>query len=133
METRKLKRVAAPALLVFAAVVLIFLPIWRCPVWEVFGICCPGCGMSRAFRALLCMDLYTSLYYHALAIPTLLSGILIGICLQKNKKDWARSLLILWIAGMILYWVYRLVFVFSSTPDFINPSPLILRVFSWMK
>lgn len=35
-----------------------------CVLYDIFGIYCPGCGGSRAVRALLSGDIGTALYYH---------------------------------------------------------------------
>jgi len=39
----------------------------------MFGVDCPGCGMQRAFIALLRGDLVTSLKYNASLIPFLIT------------------------------------------------------------
>ena len=37
-----------------------------CPIRFIFGICCPGCGMSRAVMAVLRLDFEAALHYHPL-------------------------------------------------------------------
>lgn len=39
---------------------------YRCPVKLVFGIDCPGCGMTRAFLAALRFDYKSAFDYHPL-------------------------------------------------------------------
>ncbi len=37
-----------------------------CPIHFFSGINCPGCGMTRAYYALLSGDVYSAFYYHPL-------------------------------------------------------------------
>lgn len=45
-------------------VALLFL--YKCPFAYFFGICCPGCGMTRAFLSLVQFDIIGAFYYHPL-------------------------------------------------------------------
>ena len=47
-----------------------------CLLKRIFGISCPGCGMTRAFLAILQMDFRQAISYNILSIP-LFAGILI--------------------------------------------------------
>jgi hypothetical protein len=47
-----------------------------CPMAEIFGVPCPGCGMTRAARLLAKGDVYGSLRMHALALPSALGTLL---------------------------------------------------------
>jgi len=40
-----------------------------CPIYNIFSIPCPTCGLTRAYFALLEGDIITSLNYNILAIP----------------------------------------------------------------
>ena len=40
--------------------------LYKCPFESIFGICCPGCGMTRAFIALIQFDITASFHYHPL-------------------------------------------------------------------
>lgn len=49
-----------------------FLTAWNCPFRALTGLPCPGCGMTRAFRALLKGRIGESLRLHAFLLPALL-------------------------------------------------------------
>ena len=70
----------APAVAAIAAILLIYgaaqvSGIGVCPLRTLFGLSCPGCGMSRAWWELLSGDLPGALRYHPLfwlPVPALL-------------------------------------------------------------
>lgn len=47
-----------------------------CPIKNIFGISCFGCGMTRGFIAILKLDFKSALNYNILSLP-----MFIGICL----------------------------------------------------
>lgn len=63
-------------ILIFAILFLIvgFISMWYlnisipCVYYELTGIYCPGCGMTRAFLSLLKLDFYQALRYNAFSI-----------------------------------------------------------------
>ena len=76
--------IAAPALLILGLVWF-----WRgghllCPLYELTGLYCPGCGSGRAARALLRGDLGACLGHNLLALPLGLfcGGVLGWECLR---------------------------------------------------
>jgi len=56
---------------------------YKCPIKLIFGVDCPGCGMTRAYKALLRLDLKSAFSYHELfPIP------LIVVIYQIFRKKW---------------------------------------------
>ena len=51
---------------------LIYVPfalVHGCPSRAIFGVCCPGCGMSRAvWSALIHFDLASAIHFHPLVV-----------------------------------------------------------------
>lgn len=43
----------------------------QCPWYSFTGLYCPGCGVTRAVRALLCLDFYQAFRYNAVFILSL--------------------------------------------------------------
>ena len=65
-----------------------------CVFQWITGYYCPGCGGTRACRALLHGDLLQSLYYHPL-VP------------------YMALVLVLWIGSHVLYWMRKKGYVFE--------------------
>jgi len=87
-----------------------FLPcLWR----EIFGIPCPGCGMSRAYAALFTGHIRAAFAMHPLffAPPVILALCLFKKGLASNPKFWAA-------AGVVFIGVYllRITLYFPDTP-----------------
>ena len=61
--------IAAPALLILGLVWLRRGGHLLCPLYELTGLYCPGCGSGRAARALLRGDLGACLGHNLLALP----------------------------------------------------------------
>jgi hypothetical protein len=60
-----------------------------------FGIDCPGCGMQRAFIALLKGEFYQSLCFHPGLIPFLLTIIVLFI--QLKAKHPKGGIAVMWL------------------------------------
>jgi hypothetical protein len=67
------------ALVWIVAALPFVLGVMSCPTARYLHAPCPGCGMTRAMRLLLSGDVAGSLAMHALALPTALSQIALGI------------------------------------------------------
>ena len=65
-------------LLLFGVFYLVtrFVSIPLCPIKNIFGISCPGCGMTRGFIAILKLDFISAIRYNVLSIP-LFVGIIV--------------------------------------------------------
>lgn len=92
---------------------IFFIIGYRCPMYYVMHIHCPGCGMTRAAISLLKGDLSSSLSFHALLLPTLILALLYLIVNKKNSYV-GMFLIWVWIILMGFYWIYRLLFVFPN-------------------
>ena len=79
-----------------------------CIFKELFGIACPGCGMTRATLAALSLNFGKAYYYHPLfwCLPLLLGYFLYDGSLFKRK--WLnRSFLALFGVLFVAVWVLR--------------------------
>ena len=48
----------------------------RCPLYYLLGVRCPTCGVTRALLSLFNLDVEGYFYYHPLAIPLVVSVLL---------------------------------------------------------
>ncbi len=100
---------------------LLGLPGWVCPFKAVFGIPCPGCGLTTAIGELLRGDWRGSLSTHAFA-PIFLLGLLVMVVVtllpESHRLRWVSAIsrierrtgITAWaLAGLFLYWGLRLV------------------------
>lgn len=105
------------------ALVSLSLPSWECPFFRLTGVPCPGCGLSRAVLLLLKGNVGAAVRYHAFAPIFVLAfiALLLSILLPKSiiQPAIARAelterktgLTALILAGLILYWLARLLFL----------------------
>jgi hypothetical protein len=98
---------------------------WQCPILHVFGIPCPGCGLTRASLFLFHGDWHQAMVFHAFA-PLFVIGLALTTIaavapgssrariiagtesLERNTR--ITSLL---LVGLIIYWLARLL-IFRS-------------------
>lgn len=96
------------------------LPGWPCPFKTVFGIPCPGCGLSTATGLLLHGHWQEAIATHAFA-PVFLLGLVVIVAIsllpgtarvtaiQKIAAVERRTgLVVVLLIGLILYWGFRL-------------------------
>lgn len=90
--------------------------IGLCPYRNLFGVSCPGCGLSRGSAALLQGDVGSALAFHPLA-PLALAQIVAGAVLWfGHKRGWwtvrSRSIAIIGSINVVLLlgvWAIRAV------------------------
>ena len=103
-----------------------------CPVQKMLGIPCPGCNMTTSLYYLMQGNLRASLYYHALLLPTVLLWGVAGLFRLYHQKKWMERILWIWIGLMLVYYIYRMVYIFPQAPMYFDSSSLIGRIFGIM-
>jgi hypothetical protein len=100
---------------------LLGLPGWACPFKAVFGIPCPGCGLTAAMDELVHGHVLASLHTHVFASIFLAAFfiILVSILLPEKQRqkmiigvahlESRTGLTALVLTGLMLYWVIRLI------------------------
>lgn len=93
-----IKRLACLGGVLAIAICMYYLDI-GCPFKNLFGIPCAGCGMTRAFIALIQLDFKSAFNYHPLVfgIPFIAIVFLFG---DKFSK---KFLIIFWASVVILF------------------------------
>ena len=116
--------------LVLAAYLAVSILTFGCPFRFVFGLSCPGCGMSRSFFALLRGDVAAAVSYHPLiiAVPALFYAIY--RCESKNDRI-GKVLLTVLIFLFFFVWILR---IFQEDPvvAFDFKDSLIFRSSRWI-
>lgn len=64
---------------------------YSCIFKKIIGIRCPGCGLTRSFRAIINLDFYSALRYNILGIPLFIICIIFFISITvdiiRNKNN----------------------------------------------
>ncbi|MBI2722741.1 MAG: DUF2752 domain-containing protein [Bacteroidetes bacterium] len=89
--------------------------LFTCSIKNFTGFDCPGCGMQRAFVALLKGDILSSLNFNPSLLPFLLTLLYVTLHLSFNFKNGARN--ILWLFGftvllMLANFVFKIILHF---------------------
>lgn len=89
-----------------------------CPMVLFTGYPCPGCGLTRAGMALLRGDFSRAWQIHPFIYPIVILFILFVLnrYMIRKKWKWMMPALICLMAGMILFYIYRMCTQFPGTP-----------------
>lgn len=101
---------------------------WQCPIYFIFGVPCPGCGLSRATALFIQGKWQTAIEMHAFA-PILavavgflmITAIMPGSLQQRAAQHvaaWERrsGIVTLVVLAMFIYWGLRLSGVLAYVP-----------------
>jgi hypothetical protein len=92
-------------LAILLACIILYITRIGCPIRFLTGICCPGCGITRAILSLLQGDLQKAIYFHPLFwFPF----IFVVLWLYRRHFSAAQTKLFL-IAAIVLYLLVYLV------------------------
>lgn len=98
-----------------------------CPIRFATGISCPGCGMTRAWIALLRLDFSAAFHDHPLVLLPAVWCILYGIK-EKMPYRWYKIFLWITIALFLLVWGIRIMDPADTIVEFRPQKGLIGRV-----
>lgn len=107
-------------LLLFCAgagvIILLLSRFYRCPVYAITGIPCPGCGMTRALFSALRMDWRQALRWNPMVYPLALCCGYAVICFLMGRTRQAASIRFWGIAAMLMLavWLLRLPSIVSG-------------------
>ena len=91
-----------------------------CPFRSIWGISCPGCGMTRALLAVLKGDLLAAFYYHLLWVVVILYPLIYAIFkVRKSKQDfdvWKNKSIKIIIRLFLFVWIIRIIIFFPNVP-----------------
>ena len=116
-------------------ILMIIAFLYKCPYSYLLGISCPGCGMTRAFLALIQLDFKSAFYFHPLV------GVVIMIMLYIVTSKFnviifskqSKGFLFWGISGLfIAVYVIRL-FSGSEIVYFRLEESLIFKIYHYIK
>lgn len=90
----KLKKLLTIFIVLLIAIILNIFDIKLCPIFNIFKIPCPGCGMTQSFVLLLKGKVIESLSYNILTIPIVLSSVFYVIMVFIDKEKLVEDFMI---------------------------------------
>lgn len=95
-----------PVILAIGVIAFIYTRI-GCPTRYLFGICCPGCGMTRAAFSILKLDFAAAFEYNP-SVFILPIAFIVFLCRKKIPKNVQKVLLGMGMAIFSGVYLYRL-------------------------
>lgn len=104
---KRISHRAIKLLSIIIAVPIVLLLLYHCPFKRLFGVPCPGCGMTRALFAGVLSSLKLAFYYHPL-VPFLLPiSLYVGLRLfggmRVSPRNEAIYIVVLFLFFLITY------------------------------
>lgn len=106
--------------------------LYKCPFDFLFGVSCPGCGMTRSLICLLHFDFSGAFYYHPLfPLVVLLSIFFFLDYFNIYKMNYKPKNIILTIIGIIFIITY-IIRIITKSPvlEFDFTKSIIYKLFS---
>lgn len=120
------------AFFAFLAIVFLYLLFFlcgiTCPIKFLFGVSCPGCGMTRAWLHALCFDFGGAFYYHPLWVTLPLFGGGYLLLDHKGRGRLARVLVWVFVGLMLGIYLLRLLLPSGDVVIFAPHEGLVYRV-----
>ena len=79
-----------------------------CPIRYVFGVSCPGCGMTRACMSALRLDFGGAFAYHPLWVLLVPFFAFLVVCTLRRWRRVLRVGIALAVCAMLLVYVWRM-------------------------
>ena len=98
--------------LYFIFIIIALFLFYKCPYSYIFGISCPGCGMTRAFYSILKLDFEGAFYYHplwwvvVLGIGYYAANRLFGIGFSKKYEQNLLYVIVILFVGVYLIRIF---------------------------
>ena len=82
--------------------------VWGCPIYNLFGVTCPGCGLTRAWLSFLRGDWRGAVVHHPLFFPTPLFILLFAHRDALPKSRWLDGSLLVFAVALAAYQLWRI-------------------------
>ncbi len=109
MKVKKIKEKVILTTIYFVLIMSAYFLKVSCIYLQLFGITCPGCGMTRAFLSAIKFDFTSAFKFHFMfwGVPILYLYFLYDGNLFKNKKI-NRAVIIIIGFGFLINWIINL-------------------------
>lgn len=131
-DKRRLNRIEVITSVAAVVVLYVILESFgvTCPIKYITGISCAGCGMSRAWLALLHFDLKKAIYYHPLFwLPPV---VVLSLLLKKNNAKLFKIILCLSAMLFLSVYVCRLIDMKESIVVFKPEDNIVFRIIRYI-
>lgn len=114
------------------ALIANFTGINICIFYNVTGVYCPSCGMTRSVISLMHLDFKDALMYNPMfiCIPLIILPFFIEQFFFKIKKDTKNKYFLCLFLLILVVWIIRLFIYFPNDPMPYNPDNLLLHFYS---
>ncbi len=105
-----------------------------CIFYNITGVYCPSCGMTRAYNALLHLNIRQAFYYNPMFIlvPLALLPFFIEQFFFPIKKSTMTKYFIVLLILLLGAWIIRLVLYFPNDPVAYNKDSLFYHIYSYI-
>lgn len=100
---------------------IILLVFYHCPFLYIFGVPCPGCGMTRALLKAVRLDIKSAFYYHPLFWVVIIVAIYMLLKLTKKIRISREAENKLILAVCILFIIVYIIRLFTGS-DIVSPD-----------
>lgn len=104
-----------------------------CPIKEITGISCPGCGMTRALMHAIVFWFDKAFYYHPLWIIMPFALVILLILYFKDEKKAINIVLTVLVALFIIVFLYRLIWGDGRVVSFEPQEGLLFKLVNSIK
>lgn len=111
----RLKKILVLILVLIAYLVLgkIFHVYLKCPIYEIFHVYCPGCGLTRMLSSILKLDFYQAFRYNPLLFIMLPFSLILLIEdiyseLKKKKSIYRKIPNYIWYIIIVILLAYAI-------------------------
>ena len=98
-------------IIILIIIIILVATCYKCPTRYLFGIPCPGCGMTRALLALITLDVERAMYYHPLCIMVVIVGMIFAfdyLKVIKMSEKLKRGILFAGSIALIIVFIWRI-------------------------
>lgn len=107
-DRTRLRQTLLAVLALAALYTVMFAVGWTCPIKEIAGISCPGCGMTRACISALRFDFKAAFSYHPLWICLVPFALLLLFFSWKKKRILFRISVWIGVAALVVVYAVRM-------------------------